>query len=123
MSKVASTLPSSDQRIKDRRRSHQPASSVVSAAPNRDVSSRGPTARIPQKSTSFNDVRDAGAYVAREHGFLVRITREALIPGAFLGVSITSLKPVILLKLSSDPWVPLATARRLAAEADTVVAF
>jgi hypothetical protein len=53
----------------------------------------------------------------------VRITKEALTPASFLGVSITSEKPLVLLKISSDPWVPLAMARKLAAEADLLVAF
>jgi hypothetical protein len=77
----------------------------------------------PLHPIPFNDVREPGAYVICDHGMLVRVPAEALMPARYSGISIAAERPVMVERVSDDPWIPIAAARRLAAMQDLPVAF
>ncbi len=66
----------------------------------------------------WNLIKEPGAYVFMDSGELARVPFEALAPGHSPAMTITSKRPVLLARISTDPYVPLSKARQLAADFD-----
>ncbi len=80
--------------------------------------SSGVGAQIP-----FNAVCEAGAYVANWSGHLIRMPEGAAKPGRTPLVNMLGSRPLILTKISDDPFVPISDARTVAANLGAPVDF
>lgn len=76
------------------------------------------THRLP-----FAEVNTCGTYVANDNGTLFRVPEDALEAGKSPVIEIVSRRPVMMTKISDDPWVPISKARQLAADRDLYINF
>jgi hypothetical protein len=74
-------------------------------------------------SCAFEQIEFPGVYVSIETGRLFRIPREALASGRSPLIEMVGREPVLVTKISDDPYVPLSKARMLAADLDLTVNF
>lgn len=76
------------------------------------------------RSILFGEIRSPGAYVCNWSGHLLRIPKRASIPADALVTSLGGREqPLTVTKISDDPSVPLADARRLAQKMGLTVGF
>ena len=71
----------------------------------------------------FNDIYSPGAYVACDLGLLFRVPADALVPSGCASVAVAAKKPVYVVRISENAWLPVTQARRLAAGFDLPVNF
>lgn len=71
----------------------------------------------------FNDIGSPGAYVACELGLLFRVPADALVPSGCAPVAVAAKKPVYVVRISENAWLPVTRARQLAAGFDLPVNF
>lgn len=71
----------------------------------------------------FNEIGEPGAYLSNWTGHLVRVPEDALKAGRSPLVDIRGLEPMMVTKISSDPFITLTKARILAADLDLEVNF
>ncbi len=78
----------------------------------------GVGAQIP-----FNAVCEAGAYVTNWSGHLIRMPEGAAKPGRTPLLNMLGSRPLIVTKISDDPFVPISDARTAAANLGALVDF
>lgn len=71
----------------------------------------------------FSDLKQAGCYVFNLSGQLVRVPDEAAAPERAPGMDIIGSRPLLLTKISDNPFVPLTEARFIACNFDLHVTF
>lgn len=71
----------------------------------------------------FDEINQPGTYYSNWSGHLLRIPEEALKPGFSPKFEILGKEPVIVTKLSDDPYVARSRARMIAADLDLDVNF
>jgi hypothetical protein len=71
----------------------------------------------------FETVTEPGAYISNWSGHLMRIPEEALKPGHSPMIVIRGKEPIVVTKLSDDPFITINKARMIAADLDLVVNF
>ena len=72
---------------------------------------------------SFDELGLPGAYVCNDNGNLFRVPDDSLVSGRSPLLEIVSKVPVMMTRISDDPWVPISKARGLAADADLYINF
>jgi len=82
------------------------------------TSNRHRTPTIP-----FDNLAEAGCYVCTWSGHLLRVPPDGIARGRSPLMSFVARKPLYVTKLCGDPYLPLAKARLLAADADLNVNF
>ena len=71
----------------------------------------------------FGDVNEPGCYLSNWSGHLIRIPEDALLPGRSPAVEIIGRDPMIVTKISDDPYMTITKARLMAADLDLEVNF
>ncbi len=71
----------------------------------------------------LSDVNQPGCYVCNCTGQLIRVPDNAAAPGQAPALDIVGANPLLLTKISDNPFVPLAEARFLACNSDLHVTF
>ncbi len=74
-------------------------------------------------SIPFEDINEPGCYLSHLTGFLIRVPEDGVKPGRSPLIEIRSREPLVVTKLSDDPYVTLTKARMLAADLDLPVNF
>ncbi|MFZ0339847.1 MAG: hypothetical protein WAL45_17585 [Terracidiphilus sp.] len=78
----------------------------------------GSTAQAVLSESTWENIKQPGAYVERTTGHLYRFPNDALVRGSSPVISILSSTPSTFVKLSDDPNVIVSKARTIAADAD-----
>ena len=79
---------------------------------------------MPVKSVwTFDQISEPGAYVLHNTGHLVRIPEDALQLGRSPMIDLVANEPMVLTKISDNPYFPLTKARILACDSDLPVNF
>jgi hypothetical protein len=68
--------------------------------------------------STWENIKQPGAYVDRTTGHLYRFPNDALLRGSSPVISVLSSTPSTFVKLSDDPNVIVSKARTIAADAD-----
>lgn len=71
----------------------------------------------------FEAVNEPGAYVCNWSGHLLRIPEDAVSPGRSPKINIVGLEPLMVTKLSDNPYITLTKAKLLASNFDLNVNF
>ena len=71
----------------------------------------------------FGSLNEPGCYVSNWSGHLVRIPEDALKAGRSPVIEILGQEPMIVTKISDDPFLNITKARMIAADLDMVVNF
>lgn len=71
----------------------------------------------------FSDINQPGCYVCNRTGQLIRVPDDVVTPGRAPVLDIVGTKPLLLTKISDNPFVPLTEARFLACNSDLHVTF
>ena len=82
--------------------------------------SAGPTGSA---GLALGEIQSPGAYILMKYGLLLRVPPEALLAGRSPVLTLTGRDVVRVAKISDSPWVPVGTARRIAANLDFEVDF
>ena len=69
----------------------------------------------PGTTIPFDVLRTPGAYICNWSGHLLRVKKEAVAVGHLPALNMVGLEPLTVTKISDNPDVPLAAAKRLAA--------
>jgi hypothetical protein len=81
------------------------------------------TTRQLGSSVPFENINDAGCYVANWSGHLVRVPEDGVKPGRSPLIELRGREVLFVTKLSDDPYIPISKARMLAANLDLSVNF
>ncbi len=95
---------------------------MANAAPTGNHGSCNTPTRVGT-TVEFSKLNQAGCYVFNWSGQLMRVPEEAAAPGGAPVVDIIGSKPLLVTKISDDPFVPLTEARLLACNFDLHVTF
>jgi hypothetical protein len=79
--------------------------------------------RFNAKQIPFNEIEEAGTYYSNWTGHLIRIPDDGLKAGSSPVIDIRGKAPMIVTKLSDDPYVTVSKARMIAADLDLDVNF
>ena len=71
----------------------------------------------------FDEINGPGCYLSNWSGHLIRVPEDAIVPGRSPVIEILGREPMIVTKLSNDPYITLTKARLLAADLDLEVNF
>lgn len=71
----------------------------------------------------FSDLKGPGAYLCNPTGHLFRVPEDAVKVGRSPVIEILSSDPIIVTKLSDNPFVTITKARMIAADLDLAVNF
>lgn len=71
----------------------------------------------------FGMLSEPGCYVSNWTGHLVRVPEDALKPGRSPVLEILGKEPMIVTKISDDPFITITKARMIAADLDLTVNF
>lgn len=71
----------------------------------------------------FENLNEAGCYISNWSGHLIRVPEEALKPGHSPLIEVRGKEPILLTKLSNDPYLAISKARMVAADLDINVEF
>ena len=72
---------------------------------------------------NFENIEEAGAYLSNWTGHLIRVPDDGLNVGRSPLVDIRGTEPMMVTKLSDDPYITLTKARIIAADLDLPVNF
>lgn len=72
---------------------------------------------------TFDAIREPGTYVCRWSGLLLRVPKEASTAARPGRMGLVSNEQLYVTRISSDPGIPVATARTLAKEAGVSISF
>ena len=75
----------------------------------------------PATQILFENLHELGTY--HLDGRLIRVPEDALKPGRSPVIQICGIEPVLVTKLSTDPFLPITKARMIAADLDLTVDF
>ncbi len=97
---------------------------MTTATRNAPATAASSESRPPSTSVwAFDQVQTPGAYVVHNTGHLVRVPEDALSLGRSPLVDIVANEPMLVSKISENPYLPLTKARILACDADLPVNF
>ena len=71
----------------------------------------------------FEEIEEPGAYLSHWSGHLIRVPENALKAGSSPQIGIVGKEPMMVTKLSDDPFCTLSRARYIAADLDLQVNF
>ena len=71
----------------------------------------------------FSNLKEPGAYLCNPTGHLFRVPEDAVKVGRSPVIEILSSEPIIVTKLSDNPFVTVTKARMIAADLDLAVNF
>ena len=71
----------------------------------------------------FDCINEPGTYVCNWSGHMLRVPEDAIKPGRSPLICITGNEPLMVTKISEDPFVAISKARLLAANCDLAVNF
>ena len=71
----------------------------------------------------FEDLNEPGVYLSEWTGHLIRIPDDGLKPGHSPVIEILGREPMVVVKLSDNPYLTLSKCRMLAADLDLEVNF
>ncbi len=77
----------------------------------------------PSIQCAWENVEHPGTYFSNWSGHLIRVPDEGLKRGFSPLIQILGKEPMIVTKLSDDPYLPITKARMIAADLDLCVAF
>lgn len=85
----------------------------------RDVETR------PRRANTvlFEEVEEPGAYLSNWSGHLIRIPGNGLKAGSSPTIDVVGREPMVVTKLSDDPYCTISKARMIAADLDLEVNF
>ena len=92
------------------------STSTMSHEPSKDAKGFGST--VP-----FDKINDPGAYICNWSGHLLRVPDDAIKPGRSVVVNFMAKEPLLVTKISDNPFVTVTKARMLAADHDLEVNF
>ena len=72
---------------------------------------------------AFESLNEQGTYLSNWSGHLIRVPADAVKPGRSPVIEILGKEPMVVTKLSNDPFIGLTKARLIAADLDLPVAF
>lgn len=73
---------------------------------------------------SFDEINQPGAYISNWDGYLLRVSDAGIKPGSHSPLmDIVGKRPLIVTKISDNPYIELAKARKVAANLDYEVNF
>ena len=73
--------------------------------------------------SAFESLNEQGTYLSDWSGHLIRVPADAIKPGRSPVIEILGKEPMVVTKLSNDPFIGLTKARLIAADLDLPVAF
>jgi hypothetical protein len=76
------------------------------------------TAQVP-----FEEITEPGCYLSNWTGHLIRVPEDAVKAGRSPVLEILGKEPMIVTKISDDPFMTLTKARMIAADLDLAVNF
>lgn len=71
----------------------------------------------------FDGIREAGAYICRWSGHLLRVPETGIGPERTPHMSVVAAGALMVTKIDDDPYIPVTQARLLAANQDVAVNF
>lgn len=71
----------------------------------------------------FSNLREPGCYISNWSGHLIRLPEDGLKPGRSPVLEILGKEPMIVTKISDDPYLTITKARMIAADLDLTVNF
>lgn len=71
----------------------------------------------------FSEIDHPGTYYSHWSGHLIRVTEEGVRPGHSPVIEILGKNPMIVTRLSDDPYLGISKARMIAADLDLAVNF
>ncbi len=74
-------------------------------------------------NSAFESLNEQGTYLSNWSGHLIRVPADAIKPGRSPVIEILGKEPMVVTKLSNDPFIGLTKARLIAADLDLPVAF
>ena len=83
----------------------------------------GQTSTPVTSARLFDQISEPGAYVFHNTGHLVRIPEDALQLGRSPVIDLVANEPMVLTKISDNPYIPLTKERILACDSDLPVNF
>jgi hypothetical protein len=85
---------------------------------SKEYESKGVGIQVP-----FEGINDPGCYVCNWSGHLLRVPEDGVKPGRSPVISLAGPEPLLVTKISGDPFTALTKARMLAADYDLAVNF
>ena len=79
--------------------------------------------RLFGEQVPFANLKEPGAYLSNWSGHLIRVPEDALKQGRSPAIEIRAREPMLVTKLSDDPFVTISKARMIAADLDLHVSF
>ncbi len=77
----------------------------------------------PMVSIPFDTIRAAGTYVCNWNGYLLRVPDGSMSPGNGRVINLVGSEPLLVTRISSDPELPVRSARALASDMHLKVSF
>jgi hypothetical protein len=71
----------------------------------------------------FDEISEPGCYLSNWSGHLIRVPEDAIVPGRSPVIEILGREPMIVTRLTDDPYITITKARLLAADLDLEVNF
>lgn len=71
----------------------------------------------------YEAINDPGAYICNWSGHLLRVPEDSIKPGRSPLMSISACEPLLVTKISDNPFITVTKARVLAADCDLNVNF
>jgi hypothetical protein len=90
------------------------------------ASSNRETSQSPRHfglTVPFELIQDPGTYICNWNGHLLRVPEDGVKSGRSPVIDIMATEPLMVTKLSDDPYIPITKARLLAADCDQPVSF
>jgi hypothetical protein len=89
------------------------------ATRNREIESRP----VAANTVLFDEIEDSGTYFSNWSGHLIRVPDNGLKAGSSPTIDILGKGPMVVTKLSDDPYCTISKARMIAADLDLQVNF
>ena len=71
----------------------------------------------------FDKINDPGCYVCNWSGHLLRVPDDGVAPGRSPLINVIGKEPLVVTKISDNPFIPLTKARMVACNLDIAVNF
>ncbi len=71
----------------------------------------------------FDAISEPGSYLCNWSGHLLRVPEDAVSPGRSPTIDLVSSEPLVVTKISDNPFITLTKARLMAADSDLDVKF
>jgi hypothetical protein len=71
----------------------------------------------------FEAINDPGCYICNWNGHLIRVPEDGVAPGRSPLINIIGQEPLLVTKISDNPFIPLTKARLVASNFDCPVNF